>query len=108
MPAAAAIIRRQRRTLDGIFAFDFTLKLALHVVDSVCEHVVGVRHRGGDVLHGNVVLDGEGIEDFPDPDARGMSGLTPNSRHLRTRSALRSCAICRNELATSAGLNVRQ
>jgi hypothetical protein len=35
-----------------IFAFDFTLELALHVVDSVREHVVGVRHRVGDVLHG--------------------------------------------------------
>jgi hypothetical protein len=28
-PRAAAIVRRQRRTLDGIFAFDFTLELAL-------------------------------------------------------------------------------
>ena len=49
---AAAIVRRQRRTLDGIFAFDFTLELALHAVDSVCEYVVGVRYRVGDVLHG--------------------------------------------------------
>jgi hypothetical protein len=58
--------RTSSARLDGLLAFDLMLEPALHVVDSVCEHVVCVRHRVGDVLHSNVVLDGEGIEDFPD------------------------------------------
>jgi hypothetical protein len=38
-------------SLDGILAFDFTLERTLSLIDGVCEHVVGVCHRVGDILH---------------------------------------------------------
>jgi hypothetical protein len=34
-------------SLDGVFTFDLTLELAFRGVDSVREHVVGIRHRVG-------------------------------------------------------------